>query len=104
MSKLILFGAMAGILWATGSQPAFGANDEQANERWIIAGPYDQPCTKRPKGMICIAYDDGYIWLAPVSVYRWEKREEYGHEIQVAVTNRGRYEHILGSLAIRIVR
>lgn len=71
--------------------------------QWRMQAPYSGECGTRPAGTVCAGFDDGYVWLVMGSVSGWEKRVEGGQNIQVAISGKRRYEHILGTNEVRIV-
>lgn len=83
----------------TTSDPA-----DATGETWQQQGPYDGDCRSRPAGTVCATFEDGYVWLVHGAVSGWEKRVEGGQTIHVAIGSTGRYEHILGTNRVRIVK
>jgi len=71
---------------------------------WKERTSYGGDCKNRPEGMVCIEYDDGYIWLVQDSISGWESRDEDNRKIQVAIGFAGRYEHILDTNLVRVVQ
>ncbi len=71
---------------------------------WQQQGSYSGDCRARPAGTVCAGYEDGYVWLVRGAISGWEKRVEGSQRIQVAIASTGRYEHILGTNYVRVVR
>jgi hypothetical protein len=65
---------------------------------WWKQESYSLDCTSRPKGTVCVRYDDGYIWLVTDSIRSWERQGA----VQTAVGLAARYEHIIGTSFVRI--
>lgn len=65
---------------------------------WWKQESYSLDCKSRPKGTVCVRYDDGYIWLVRDSIRSWERQGA----VQTAVGLAARYEHIIGTSLVRI--
>jgi hypothetical protein len=90
-----------------GAKPAsssLSAGPTAAQATWQQQGSYGGDCRNRPAGTVCAGFEDGYVWLVRGAISGWEKRVEGGQAIQVAIASTGRYEHILGTNNVRVVR
>jgi hypothetical protein len=60
---------------------------------------YTKNCKERPEGMVCIAYDDGFIWLAKGPIYDWSTDSNS----QISIGGKYNYHHILNTNCVKKV-
>lgn len=71
---------------------------------WQHQGAFNEDCRNRPARTVCAKYEDGYVWLVDGAISGWEKKFTGVNMTQVAIASDGRYEHILGTDYVRVVR
>jgi hypothetical protein len=85
------------------------AGDEAANKIqeipigvWTTLASYTGDPRTRPRGSVCVTFDDGYRWLVAETVVTRERRVEGDRKIEIVVTPTRRLEHVLGTKEVRI--
>lgn len=79
------------------------ATQETVSSSWTTRPPYAGDPGDRPRGTVCINFADGYTWLIPGRVSKWERRVEGDQKIQAVISDTLRYEHVLGTQEVRII-
>ena len=75
----------------------------EGSSAYELQESFEGICEPKPRGMVCVQFTDGYIWIVSDNIVGRSSRQDEGKQVEIAIGLKFFYYHVPSTTSVRQV-